>query len=259
MNDIDSKIKEINYIEDQANKNQWMNNIHPLVKLLLTIIYIVFVVSVQKYDLTPLLLLMVYPILMMNFNSYSWKLAFRRISFIMPFIIVVGIFNPIYDRNVIWQIENIKLTGGMISMITMLLKGILAVFASYLLIISTSIEKICYSLRLLHLPKLFVQEILLIYRYISVLMNEVNRITQAYSLRAPKQKGINYRVWGSLVGQLLLRSMDRSTVLYESMCLRGFSGEFYYNSGQKLSKSDLMFGFICLTVMALCRFCYFVM
>lgn len=51
-------------------------------------------------------------------------------------------------------------------------------------------------------------------------------VVQAYELRAPGQKGIHFKVWGSLMGQMLLRSMDRAEVIYESMCLRGFDGVF---------------------------------
>ncbi|GAA6410214.1 ABC transporter ATP-binding protein [Blautia hominis] len=110
-------------------------------------------------------------------------------------------------------------------MITLMMKGVFTVLASYLLIATTSIEKLCYVFRLLHIPKILVTQILLTYRYITVLLGEVNRITQAYSLRAPKQKGVHFKVWGSLSGQLLLRSMDRATMVYESMTLRGYNGE----------------------------------
>ena len=58
-------------------------------------------------------------------------------------------------------------------------------------------------------------------------MSEARRVALAYELRAPGQKGINFRVWGSLIGQMLLRSMDRSENLYQSMKLRGFKGDFY--------------------------------
>ncbi len=53
-------------------------------------------------------------------------------------------------------------------------------------------------------------------------------MTTAYHLRAPGQKGIHYKAWGSFLGELLIRTMDRATALYESMELRGFNGEFYY-------------------------------
>lgn len=36
------------------------------------------------------------------------------------------------------------------------------------------------------------------------------------------EKGIHFRAWGSLLGQLLLRSVDRAHLVYESMMLRGY-------------------------------------
>ena len=35
-------------------------------------------------------------------------------------------------------------------------------------------------------------------------------------------------MWGSLAGQLLLRSMDRAEDVYESMLLRGYQGDYRY-------------------------------
>ena len=61
-------------------------------------------------------------------------------------------------------------------------------------------------------------------------MNEARHTIQAYSLRAPNQKGLHFKVWGSLVGQLLLKSIDRADGVYESMLLRGYNGAFYYDT-----------------------------
>ena len=66
-------------------------------------------------------------------------------------------------------------------------------------------------------------------------------MTQAYSLRAPGQKGIHYKAWGSFLGQLLLRSMDRAEELYSSMLLRGYHGEFYYAQGGGSSIRDVLY------------------
>ncbi|MDY4970728.1 MAG: energy-coupling factor transporter transmembrane component T, partial [Lachnospiraceae bacterium] len=68
-------------------------------------------------------------------------------------------------------------------MFTLILKGIFTVLAAYLLIATTTIEKICYALHLLHVPGILITQFLLTYRYVTVLLKEVNRITQAYSLR----------------------------------------------------------------------------
>ena len=144
--------------------------------------------------------------------------------------------------------------AGVISMLTLILKGFFALLASYILIATTTIEKICYALRLLFVPKILVTEVLLIYRYITLLLAETERITQAYALRAPGQKGVHFRVWGSLAGLLLLRSMDRAGEVYESMSLRGYSGDFQYMADKTpLRAGDLLFGAVWIALFVLFR------
>jgi cobalt/nickel transport system permease protein len=228
MSRINRAIYEIQTMDEMAKRDQWVNRIHPLVKLCLTVFYIALVVSFSKYDLTGLGGMIVYPLLMFQLTDISFKQALYRLRIILPVVCIVGIFNPFFDRQVLGSIGAISVTGGVISMLTLMLKGILTVLAAYLLIATTGMEDICYALRLLHVPAMFVTQLLLIYRYITVLLTEAGRMAQAYSLRAPGQKGIHYKAWGSFVGQLLLRTMDRAEDIYESMCLRGYQGEFHY-------------------------------
>ena len=62
------------------------------------------------------------------------------------------------------------------------------------------------------------------WRYLIVLLKEVRRMWQAYGMRAPGQRGVRMRAWGSFAGLLLLRSMDRAETVYQSMLLRGYDG-----------------------------------
>jgi cobalt/nickel transport system permease protein len=84
-------------------------------------------------------------------------------------------------------------------------------------------------------------QLLLTYRYISVLMGETARVYHAYTLRAPHQKGVNSKVWGSLIGLLLLRTYDRASRLYQAMKLRGFENQFFGISLDKLQKKDIIY------------------
>ena len=49
MSRLNNAIHEVNRIDETAAKDQWINNIHPLVKLLLTFIYITLIVSIKEY------------------------------------------------------------------------------------------------------------------------------------------------------------------------------------------------------------------
>ena len=237
MSKLDRAIHEIQHIDSLAATDQRMNRLHPLVKLIVTIAYITVTVSFHKYQLAGLLRMGIYPIALFLISGLSFKDAVRRLWIVLPLVCFVGLFNPFFDNTPLFTIEkgvfgqtngSWIITGGMVSMATLLLKGVFTVLAAYLLIATTDIFSICCALRSIHIPEILVTQILLTYRYLSVLLSEAGRITESYSLRAPRQKGIHFKVWGSLSGQMLLRSMDRAGDIYESMLLRGYNGNFSY-------------------------------
>lgn len=227
MNKIGSAIREIHHIDTLAARDQWVNRLHPLVKFVITIGYIAVVVSFQKYDVIGLAGMVIYPIAGFMLSELSFWDSLKRLRLVLPLICFLGILNPFFDKNTI-MIAGVPVSAGILSMATLILKGLFSVLASYLLIATTSIDKLCYAFRMLHIPRAMVTQIMLTYRYITVLLEEVNCVTQAYALRAPKQRGIHFKVWGSLTGQLLLRSMDRANSVYESMLLRGYQGDYRY-------------------------------
>jgi len=253
MSSIGSAIREIQTLDTLAKEDRWINHLHPSVKLFLTLLYIVLVVSFHKYDLFGLLGMVAYPLIIFIAGELSFKDALRRLRIVLPLVMVVGIFNPLFDTQPMMHLGSLTLSGGVVSMLTLMLKGVLTVLASYLLIATTPIEGICLAMRRAHVPQIFVIEILLIYRYISVLLGEARRTVQAYSLRAPGSKGVAFKAWGSLLGQLLLRAMDRAGELYESMSLRGFKGEFYFAGQRKASAGDYVYLAVWTAVFVLLR------
>ena len=72
-------------------------------------------------------------------------------------------------------------------------------------------------------------------------------------LRAPGQRGVHYKVWGPLIGQMLLRSMDRANDLYDSMQLRGFDGEFRTGREEPLKAADFLWPLIWAAIIILLR------
>ncbi len=230
-----------------------MNGLHPLGKLLISVLYIFLITSVHKYDLTRLILFSTYLVFLYAIGELSVKEGLYRMRVILPLLIFAGVFNPFFDKEILMHIGNVPISGGVISMITVVIKGFMTVLAVYGLIATTSIEDICHALRCLHFPRILVTVIMLIYRYFDVMAGEAERITTAYMLRAPSQKGIHYSAWGTLVGQWLLRSMDRAEVVYESMLLRGFNGEFP-GKKKKITSGDVIYPVIWTIILVVIRF-----
>ena len=253
MSKINNAIHEIHCMDTLSARDQWVNQIHPLVKLVLTIGYIVVLVSFPKYDVAGTAGMIVYPLSVFMLADLSVTDSLKRLRIVLPLVCLLGIFNPFFDKNYI-LVAGVRVSTGILSMITLILKGIFSVLASYLLIATTSIDKLCYAFRMLHIPKAIVTQFMLMYRYVTVLLEETDRITQAYMLRAPHQNGIHFRAWGSLAVQLLLRSIDRANEVYESMLLRGYQGDFRYLQDRIcLRRKDALYLFLWIAILGLLR------
>ena len=219
---------ELREMDALAAEDSPIHRIHPLCKLLVTILYIVAVVSFPKYDFSGLIVMLLYPVLLFQITGIPVRLCFHKLRFVLPLVCAVGIVNPFLDRTPLLSLAGLTISGGVVSMLVLMMNGVFSLMASFLLIATTPIDSLCAALRKLHVPGLLVTLLLLTYRYIGLMLEQVSVMTEAYRLRAPGQKGLHISAWGSFLGQLLLRSMDRAEELYGSMVLRGFHGEFHY-------------------------------
>lgn len=253
MNKIDRALHEINELDYLAKRDQWINRLHPLVKFVVTFFYLLFVVSFNRYDLLGLFSMFLYPFVLFELTDLSFSKALRYLKLPMFFVVCISIWNPFFETAPYFVTNHFTVNYGVISMLGLICKGLFTLLAVFLLIATTSIEDICHSLSLLHVPHILTTLLLLIYRYIRVLLEEVSRTLNAYALRAPLQKGIHWKSWGSLVGQLLLRSIDRANEIYQSMCLRGFEGNFPANSIEKPQKKDWLYLFLWLLFLLIFR------
>ncbi|MFZ3100617.1 MAG: cobalt ECF transporter T component CbiQ [Desulfitobacteriaceae bacterium] len=240
MANIMNSLYDMRLLDDLARKETAIHKLHPLVKLLTTVIYLIVVVSFGRYEIGSLLPLLLYPVMVFALAELPVKPILKRVLLVEPLIIGIGILNPLFDQQVFW-LGGIAISRGWITFLSIFIKCGLTVTAALLLISTTGMERLAGALRMLKIPRLFVLQLLLTYRYIAVLMEEVALILRAYSLRAPKQKGIHRNVWGSLAGQLILRTFDRAQRIYEAMCLRGFSGEYNTAGCGKVNVWDMAY------------------
>lgn len=242
MDRIDRAVAEYRSVEEEARGKGPLHDLHPLSKLLVTVSYLVILLSFHRYDLEGVLMMGAYPVLLFAWGNVPVRPMWRRMRVILIPVCLVGIANPFFDPS-----------GGFVSMASLLLKGLFAVAATYLLMVTTPMDDLCRALRKLRVPAVLVTVVLLIYRYLTVFLEEVARMRTAYSLRAPGQKGIHFRVWGPMVGMLLLRSVDRSESVYQGMVLRGFHGDFHYGREHSFSWKDGLYILLSILVSLLIR------
>ena len=254
MNKMDKALHELAEMDELAARSSPIHDLSATAKLLTTIAYIVTAVSFDKYDLSGLVPLVLWPVLLFQLSGIPVRTCFYKLRIVLPLVMAVGLFNPFFDRAPLLQLGSLAVSGGVVSMLTLMLKGVLCLMASFLLMATTPIDCLCASLRTLRVPKTLVTLLLLTYRYVGVMTEELAVMTDAYHLRAPGQKGIHVSAWGSFLGQLLLRSMDRAQELYASMLLRGYHDHFHYAPVKPFTEKDAVYLAVCLGCFALLRF-----
>lgn len=253
MNRMQKALRELNEMDALAARTSPIHALHPVAKLFATVAYMVTALSFDKYDLTGLLPMALWPVVLFQVSGTAVKTCLYKLRFVMPLVMAVGLFNPLFDRAIVLRLGAFAVSGGAVSMVTLMLKGLFCLSASFLLIATTPIDHLCAALRKLRVPGLMVTLLLLTYRYVGVMTEELAIMTDAYRLRAPNQRGIHISAWGSFLGQLLLRSMDRAQELYASMLLRGYHQRFHYARIRLFCARDALYMLGCVLVFALVR------
>lgn len=207
-----------------AAGNSRLHTLDPRAKILTTLIYVGMVVSFGKYDISAMIPFIVYPLVLMAAGGIPAGFLFKKILLVAPFAFFVGIFNPLFDQTVIVHLGPVPLTGGWISFFSILLRFALTVGAALILISLTGFHAVCMGLEKLKVPRPFVVQLLFLYRYMFVLVEEASRMVRARSLRSFKSRGRGLKVFGFMIGHLLLRTIDRAQRIHLAMCCRGFDG-----------------------------------
>ncbi len=118
--------------------------------------------------------------------------------------------------------------NGIATFLTVIIKSFLSVLLMASLIVSTNERELLHGLRKMYLPKILVSMIFLMYRYIFLIRDEFKTGQLAINSRVFEKsyKTINKKL-AFLIGNVLIRSIDRAESVYRSMESRGFDGNFY--------------------------------
>lgn len=211
MKNIQTAINRVHQIDALSHRKTILSSLYPTYKILIVLFYLIITTSYSIHNLG--ILVMFLPLLLFSLlGEISLIHSLGELKPLVAVLIFMGapfLFFKDY---------------GVISFIVLTFKGVFTLLFSYILMTSTTMEELCMGLSKMKVPQPIIVVILLIQRYLILFFKETDKTLLAYSLRAPGQKGISLRTWGSLVGSMMLRSIDRAMNVYQSMMLRGFNG-----------------------------------
>lgn len=227
-------------LDRHGYQNSVIHELDPRAKIGATIIFIITVLSFGKSEISGLTPYLLFPLASAILGFVPFRLLFRQLVWALPFIALIGIFNPIFDRAPGGQIFSWQISSGWLSFFSILFKGILAISATIILIATTSFPKIIFALQELKIPHALTTQLILLYRYLFVLVNQAQSITQAKALRASGRK-TSLGVAGSMLSVLLTRTVDRGERIYQAMQMRGFEGELKMGSRNHWQSRDSIY------------------
>lgn len=241
---FDQEFFNLGYLDRLSYKDTFIHNIDARVKLLATLLYVVIVVSFPKYAISSLIPFLLFPIVFMTLGEIPVSYVAKRILIVSPFIFFVAIFNPILDRNIAFELYGIPISYGFLSFFSILIKFALTVSSIIILVATTSFAGLCFAMRYFKVPEIFVNQLLFLYRYIFVLSEEAMRMIRARDMRSFGKKGTEIRFFVKLVGNLLIRSLNRAERIYYAMLSRGFNGSMPYRKRRNIKVVDIVFLFV---------------
>jgi cobalt ABC transporter, permease protein CbiQ len=134
----------------------------------------------------------------------------KRLLFLEPFVAGVAIL-ALFHEN-----------GGIV-FATIVIRSTLSLVTILLLTNTTPFAEMLQVLKKYHVSPTFITILALLYRYLFVLVDEMERMQRARLSRSFGKN--NLRVWKMLsivIGQLFIRSSERAERIYAAMCARGW-------------------------------------
>lgn len=217
---IERALETLHTADREADARASADRIGAPARLLVCLAYLATVVSFGPYD--PVLALAAFPLCHCLLEGPSLGRLLRRTAPFLPVALLLGLPSAFLHREPAFACGSITITRGMVAAMTLTLKGVLCILATAQFAAVCGFERIVGALRAFGLPGRAATFLLLSGRHLVLLLSEANRMSAAYALRAPGQRGIAMRAWGPFAGSLLLRSIDRAGTVHDAMSLRGF-------------------------------------
>ena len=239
---FDVEYFNLGHLDRLSYQDTVIHRLDPRVKVITTMLFIIVVVSYPKYAVLDLVPFLFFPMLLMMLGDIPALLIAKKVLVLSPFALFVGIFNPLLDTHEMTIAGGVTLSAGWVSFASIVLKYSLTISAALALIATTSFPGVCQALRRIGFPALFISQLLFLYRYLFVLLEETMRVVRARDLRSFGGKGMGMRVFVRIVGTLFLRTVERAERIYRAMLSRGFRGELPVLNQYRLTLADVTLG-----------------
>ncbi len=233
-------IDTIDYYAYASRMRGW----NPQFKAVTAVASLLFCIGANDRKVSVLVLLTMAAITVFT-GGVPWKNYMALLKIPLAFLLlgtaaIVVDLSSVPHGRVLISVHGVYLyltEGGPELALGLILKALAALSAMYMLVLSTPASEIICVFRKLHVPKIILELMNMIYRFIFVMMD-----TQSYMKQAAESR-LGYcdfrtscRSFGSTAGNLFVVSLKKANTYYDALTARCYDGELLFLEEEKKVK-----------------------
>lgn len=203
------------YIDKYAELDSVVHKADARLKIIVSFVLILLIVLSGPTAYLSFILYGAVLLVLLVVSMIPFLFIFKKTLVVIPFVILIAVFIPFMKGQ-----DGIILFRGMI------IRSYLSILCMTLLISSTKFTSLLKGLEQLRTPKIFVMIMSFMYRYLFLLIDEMQRMQRAKESRSFGKTGRLrlVKLLSNIIGVLFVRSYERAERVYLAMCSRGFNG-----------------------------------
>jgi cobalt/nickel transport system permease protein len=243
------------FLDHHREGNSLVHLLDPRLKIMMMLVFIIMVVTISYEKRHWLLVYLAVPLVLAGLSRISILHFLSKLFKLYPMILVITIFIPFFPlpNETPQQFLGISISSsGLQKFILINAKSILILFISIVLTTTTDFMMLSKGLEKLRMPSVMIAIISFIYRFIFLLIDEVERLLMAYQSRYLKLSlSKRIKIIASMIGLLFIRTYERGERVYLAMESRGFQGTIYTLNDLCWKRYDTLVAVIFLAILLL--------
>ena len=112
MTAIDGMLLDFKRLDQLATGTTPLHRLDARAKVVAVLVYVLCVVSFGRYEISALLPFFIFPVFLLVRGNLPASYLIRKIGMVIPFALVVGGLNPVFDREVLFCLGPVAVSGG---------------------------------------------------------------------------------------------------------------------------------------------------
>ncbi len=227
------------FLDRYAHLSSPVHNLNTTAKLIVTMMFVVSVVSLNEITLERLAFSLSIITLLVFVSHIPPAYFLKNLLILSPFVLFAGV-SVLFVREgrPIFRFQFITLYDLSVErFLNVIARALISLSFVQIFIATTRFDSLLETLKMLRVPDLILELFSFIYRYVFILTDELMRSKMAAVARGK----LNLTLWSHILRGAFVRSFERGRLIYLSMKARGYRGEFRTLRRSKFAIADLAF------------------